>query len=99
MSSLAFHDVFYLTRDGLGLCFQSGFDISFQHLDGHEIRAKRDGVTPPGDVLKLVKEGMPRRGSGGKTFGSLYIRFSVVFPKVFICMYKSTFFFFFSMYG
>lgn len=59
----------------------SGFDISFQHLDGHEIRAKRDGVTPPGDVLKLVKEGMPRRGSGGKTFGSLYIRFSVVFPK------------------
>lgn len=45
---------------------------------------KKEGVTSPGDVVQLKNVGMPRRGSGGKTFGHLYIRISVVFPKVLI---------------
>lgn len=61
---------------------QSGFEVVFQHLDGHDVRVTKTGVTSPGDVIQMKKEGMPRRGSGGKTFGSLFIRFSIVFPKV-----------------
>lgn len=61
---------------------QSGFEFSFKHLDGHLVEVKREGITSPGDVMQMKKEGMPRRGSNGKTFGSLYIRFSIAFPKV-----------------
>lgn len=61
---------------------QSGFDISIKHLDGHEVKAKKTGITSHGDVVQLKKEGMPRRGSGGKSFGNLYVRFSIIFPKV-----------------
>ena len=61
---------------------QSGFEVSFKHLDGHVVEVKRGGITSPGDVMQIKKEGMPRRGSNGKTFGSLYIRFSIAFPKV-----------------
>lgn len=61
---------------------QSGFDMSFKHLDGHEVQIKKVGITAPGDVIQMEKEGMPRRGSSGKKFGNLYIRFSVIFPKV-----------------
>lgn len=61
---------------------QSGFDISIKHLDGHEVNAKKTGITSHGDVVQLKKEGMPRRGSGGKSFGNLYVRFSIIFPKV-----------------
>lgn len=43
---------------------------------------KKVGITAPGDVIQMEKEGMPRRGSSGKKFGNLFIRFSVVFPKV-----------------
>lgn len=45
---------------------------------------KKTGITSPGDVMQMKKEGMPRRGSHGKSFGSLYIRFSIAFPKVFM---------------
>lgn len=61
---------------------QSGFDITFQHLDGHDVRVQKSGVTSPGDVVQIKKEGMPRRGGSGKTVGSLFIRFSISFPKV-----------------
>ncbi|CAM9990439.1 unnamed protein product [Ectocarpus sp. 12 AP-2014] len=60
----------------------SGFEVNFKHLDGHMVKVKKQGITSPGDVMQLKKEGMPRRGSNGKTFGSLYIRFSIAFPKV-----------------
>eukprot|EP00903_Cladosiphon_okamuranus_P017902 g16473.t1 len=60
----------------------SGFEVSFKHLDGHVVDVKRSGITSPGDVMQIKKEGMPRRGGNGKTFGSLYIRFSIAFPKV-----------------
>lgn len=46
------------------------------------MEVKRGGITSPGDVMQIKKEGMPRRGSNGKAFGSLYIRFSIAFPKV-----------------
>lgn len=64
------------------LSAQSGFEVNFKHLDGHMVKVKKQGITSPGDVMQLKKEGMPRRGSNGKTFGSLYIRFSIAFPKV-----------------
>lgn len=66
---------------------QTGIDISFEHLDGHVVKKRKEGVTSPGDVIKLPNEGMPRRGSDGKAFGNLYIRFSVVFPKVRMCLH------------
>eukprot|EP00752_Nemacystus_decipiens_P006006 g5424.t1 len=68
----------------------SGFETSFKHLDGHLVEVKRGGITSPGDVLQIKKEGMPRRGSSGKTFGSLYIRFSIAFPKVLSAQQVST---------
>ncbi|CAN0346262.1 unnamed protein product, partial [Discosporangium mesarthrocarpum] len=60
----------------------TGFKTSFEHLDGHEVVVERTGVTPPGEVMTLEGEGMPRRSDRGKTFGVMNIKFTVIFPKV-----------------
>lgn len=75
------NDDLHMDLDILLVDALAGFETTFAHLDGRQVKFKKEGVTSPGDVVQLKKEGMPRRGSGGKTFGNLYIRISVVFPK------------------
>jgi len=57
-----------------------GFNITLDHLDGHKVTLERDGVTPPGFVQVLQKEGMPIHGKPSE-FGSLYVTYSIEFPK------------------
>lgn len=56
-----------------------GIDTVFKHLDGHEVPVKRDGVTPPGYVLKIDGEGMPHHNFPSE-HGALFIEFVVDFP-------------------
>jgi DnaJ-class molecular chaperone len=56
-----------------------GFEKTFKHLDGHEVKIRRDGVTMPGAVMKVKDEGMPKKDDTS-SYGDLYIEFSVQFP-------------------
>jgi len=56
-----------------------GFEKTVRHLDGHEVKIRRQGVTKPGAVMTVKGEGMPLRDDP-EEFGSLYIEFSVDFP-------------------
>jgi len=57
-----------------------GFEKTFNHLDNHEVKIERTGVTPPGFTLKLEGEGMPLHNSPDVT-GDLYITFNINFPS------------------
>jgi len=67
-----------------------GFSFTMDHLDGHKITLTRDDVTPPGFVQTLPKEGMPIHGSPS-TFGSLYVTYSIDFPKKITSQQKEEF--------
>jgi DnaJ-related protein SCJ1 len=57
-----------------------GFERNITHLDGHEVKILRDGVTQPGYVMTIKDEGMPifeRQGHG-----DLFVEFNVVLPTV-----------------
>jgi DnaJ-class molecular chaperone with C-terminal Zn finger domain len=58
----------------------AGFDKAFTHFDGHEVRLKRDGITTPGLVETIAKEGMPVHNQH-KKFGNLVVTYQVDFPK------------------
>ena len=58
----------------------AGFDKAFTHFDGHEVRLKRDGITTPGLVETIAKEGMPVHNQH-KKFGNLVVTYEVDFPK------------------
>merc|ERR1719271_1463763 len=38
-----------------------GFEKTIKHLDGHEVKIRRDGVTMPNAVMKVSGEGMPKK--------------------------------------
>jgi DnaJ-related protein SCJ1 len=57
-----------------------GFSITFDHLDGHKVQLSRDAVTPPGFVQTLPREGMPIHGNPSQ-FGSLFVTYTIEFPK------------------
>ena len=57
-----------------------GFEAELVHLDGRSVPVARRGVSPPGTVVKLKGEGMPKHGTPSE-FGDLTIQFTVDFPK------------------
>ena len=56
-----------------------GFEKYITHLDGHQVKVKRDGVSQQGDVLKIKGEGMPIHNKGDT--GDLYVVLKIVFPQ------------------
>lgn len=56
-----------------------GFETRFTHLDGRKVPLNATGVTPPGAVVTLRGEGMPRAGAPHQR-GDLHVTFSVAFP-------------------
>lgn len=59
-----------------------GFERSFPHLDGHEVKVVKDDVTYCSEILRIVGEGMPRKG-GKKGKGDLFITLNINFPRNF----------------
>ncbi|RYH31349.1 J domain-containing protein [archaeon] len=59
-----------------------GFKKSFKHLDGHQVVVDKSDVTYCSEVVKMVGEGMPKKG-GKKVFGDLYITLLIDFPRRF----------------
>jgi DnaJ-class molecular chaperone len=58
----------------------TGFSKEFEHFDGHKVKVERGGITIPGQVETLAKEGMPIYNAH-KKFGNLVITYQVKFPK------------------
>ena len=56
-----------------------GFDKYITHLDGHQVRVKKDSVSQQGDVIKIKGEGMPIHNKGD--FGDLLISLKIKFPQ------------------
>jgi DnaJ-class molecular chaperone len=56
-----------------------GFEKTIRHLDGHEVKIRREGITSHGAVMTVKGEGMPLRDDP-EEFGGLYIEFHVEFP-------------------
>lgn len=57
-----------------------GFNKSIEHLDGHSVRLNRLGTTNPGDVEKIIGEGMPQHQFSSE-HGDLYVKYEVEFPE------------------
>ena len=68
--------------------------MQVEHVDGHTVELKSEGVTRPGQVRVIKGEGMPvyesvrntlHRGSGAfntqRHKGDLYVTYSVAFPR------------------
>lgn len=60
-----------------------GFQTSFEHLDGHRVDIRKTDVTYCSEVVTIVGEGMPKRGSGGKVKGNLFVTLIINFPRNF----------------
>ena len=58
----------------------TGFNISIDHLDGHQVQITREKVTWPGARIRKKGEGMPNYHNNN-LFGILYVTFDVDFPK------------------
>jgi DnaJ family protein B protein 11 len=58
----------------------TGFSLEIEHLDGHKVSIGSIHVTKPGDVVKIVNEGMPIYERGDAK-GHLYVKYTVAFPK------------------
>jgi DnaJ family protein B protein 11 len=57
-----------------------GFDKEIKHLDDHMVYIKKEGITQPGDVIKVTGEGMPIHQSSDK--GDLFVRVDIIFPTI-----------------
>ena len=55
-------------------------DVQIQHLDGHDVTLKSDGITIPGQLETLKGEGMPLLDSPRKR-GDMHVTFTVAFPQ------------------
>jgi len=55
-----------------------GFSASWTHLGGEKVTVSRNGVTSPGEVVRLRKKGLVEAGSQG----DLYVRLAVDMPSV-----------------
>ena len=58
----------------------SGFEMEFEHLDGHKVKITREKITFPGARIRKKGEGMPNYDNNNH-FGTLFISFDVAFPK------------------
>ena len=56
-----------------------GFTRTFVHLDGRTVTLRQEGVTRPGEVVKVAGEGMPVLHSSRK--GDLFVTYTVRFPS------------------
>eukprot|EP01104_Vermistella_antarctica_P013996 TRINITY_DN432_c5_g1_i2.p1 TRINITY_DN432_c5_g1~~TRINITY_DN432_c5_g1_i2.p1 ORF type:complete len:373 (+),score=110.14 TRINITY_DN432_c5_g1_i2:158-1276(+) len=56
-----------------------GFEKTFKHLDGHEVKIERTQVTIPGFTLEIKEEGMPMHEFPSQK-GDLYVTFTIRFP-------------------
>lgn len=59
-----------------------GFDRTINHVDGHVVRVKKDDVSYCSEVVRVEREGMPKKGSKGQ-FGDLYVTLAIDFPAKF----------------
>jgi DnaJ-class molecular chaperone len=57
-----------------------GFRHTIVHLDGHEVVLSSEGISFPGQVLRLRGEGMPVHGVPSE-YGSLYVTLDIEMPK------------------
>lgn len=57
-----------------------GFTKTVRHMDGHTLEITTSGVTQHLQVIKVKGEGMPLRDDP-QSFGNLYVKVDVVFPK------------------
>jgi len=57
-----------------------GWTKSIKHMDGHTLEIGTDSVTKPFQVIKVKGEGMPLRDDPA-SFGDLYVKVEVIFPK------------------
>lgn len=57
-----------------------GWTNSIRHLDGHAVKFGKEGITKPGEVLKIEGEGMPVHNFPSQK-GDLYITVTVEMPK------------------
>jgi len=57
-----------------------GWSQTIRHLDGHTVVLETDSVTRPFQVIKVQGEGMPLRDDPS-SFGDMYVKVEVVFPK------------------
>jgi DnaJ-related protein SCJ1 len=57
-----------------------GFNKSIVHLDKHDVRLNRLGTTNPGEIQKIIGEGMPHFNFPSER-GDLYVTYDIDFPK------------------
>ncbi|CAE8624296.1 unnamed protein product [Polarella glacialis] len=57
-----------------------GWTKMVRHMDGHQIEIGTTSVTKPFQLMKVASEGMPLRDDPA-SFGNLFVRVEVVFPK------------------
>eukprot|EP00931_Biecheleriopsis_adriatica_P121303 TRINITY_DN96394_c0_g1_i1.p1 TRINITY_DN96394_c0_g1~~TRINITY_DN96394_c0_g1_i1.p1 ORF type:complete len:493 (-),score=128.05 TRINITY_DN96394_c0_g1_i1:172-1650(-) len=57
-----------------------GWTKTVRHMDGHTVEIGTESVTKPFQVVKVKGEGMPLRDDPA-SFGDLYVKVEVIFPK------------------
>jgi DnaJ-class molecular chaperone len=65
-----------------------GFEKSISHVDGHPVVVKKDDISHCGDVIRVVGEGMPKRGSRSSR-GDLRVDLVINFPQKFSIQQKN----------
>jgi len=65
-----------------------GFQKVIAHVDGHEVQINKEDVTYCSEVVRIVGEGMPRKG-GKKGRGDLFVTLNINFPRNFTPKQKS----------
>lgn len=58
-----------------------GFDLTIKHLDGHEVKVSKKGISQHSEVITIENEGMPIYGRSDYK-GKLFVVLSVRFPRV-----------------
>jgi DnaJ-related protein SCJ1 len=60
-----------------------GFKMEFEHLDGHKVSLVRENgkITQPGEVQKIVDEGMPKYGMPSEN-GDLLVTYRIKNPEI-----------------
>ena len=56
-----------------------GFKKVIQHLDGHKVAIKKEGVTQPGETIRVKGEGMPVHQNGDT--GDLLVDVEIEIPE------------------
>lgn len=59
-----------------------GFKKEFFHVDGHKVVVTKDTISYCSEVIRVEREGMPKRGSKGQ-YGDLFITLIIDFPGSF----------------